>query len=306
VPQEEIRRAATEGRASDERWHVRKDGSRVYCSGVMSPLRTIGGFAKIARDLTAQQNAQDALKSAHAALESRVTERTAALAAEVAVRRQAEERANVLVRQLVTVQEDERRRIARDLHDQLGQQFTALRMQLEAHRRRCPDPGSDLADIAAEAEQIDAAIEFLAWQLRPTVLDDLGLVAALKTFVAEWSKHTGIPASFDVSSLGEARLPPESETHLYRIAQEALHNVAKHSQATSVSVLLGSRADAVFLVVEDDGKGFDPASDAAVAGLGLNGMRERARLCGGSVDIKTSRGKGTTVFATMPLIAASS
>jgi two-component system CheB/CheR fusion protein len=301
VPGEEMRRAAADGRAVDERWHVRKDRTRLYCSGVMTPLRETGLFAKIARDLTEQRNADEGRRRVHLDLESRVAERTAALQTEVTVRRQAEERASALVRQLVSVQEDERRRIARDIHDQLGQQFTAMRLNLDAHRARCAAV-DDFDKVMSTADQIDASIEFIAWQLRPAVLDDLGLPAALRQYVREWSSQTGIRASFNAETLAGGRLPAESETHLYRIAQEALNNILRHAGASSVDVVLGSRDGSVVLVVEDDGAGFDTAAVSGT-GLGISGMRERANLCGGTVEVESRPGGGTSVFATLPLTA---
>ena len=160
--------------------------------------------------------------------------------------------------------------------------------------------------MQALAERIDAEVDFLAWELRPTALDDLGLTAALTNFVKEWSSHYHIPADAHVTGFGSGslRLPPEVETCLYRIAQEALNNVYKHAQAARVSVVLERRDGDAVLVVEDDGVGFDGADVASWQGdrgIGLVGMRERAALLGGSVEFESAPGKGTTIFARVPV-----
>jgi two-component system CheB/CheR fusion protein len=312
--EQEMRTARANGRAADERWHVRRDGSRFYASGVLSPLGAApgSGFVKVMRDLTERRRADEELRRTRGELEQRVAERTDELRltvetmlSEVKERRAAEERARRLVGQLVTAQEDERRRISRDLHDQLGQQLTALRLGLEALRERCGADGElcrGVDELRARAARLDEEVDFLAWEMRPTSLDDLGLGAALDNYVAEWSKHCHVPAEFH-AGLGDARLPPQVETCLYRITQEALNNVFKHAQAARVSVILERRDGHAVLVVEDDGVGFDPAEAAGWRGgrgLGLVGMRERAAILNGSVEFESEFGKGTTIFARVP------
>ncbi|HEX6184974.1 MAG TPA: PAS domain S-box protein, partial [Pyrinomonadaceae bacterium] len=317
---EEMRTARETGRASDERWHLRRDGSRFYASGVLSPLGGApdAGFVKVLRDLTEQRRADAELRSTRDELERRVGERTDELRrtvetmlTEVKERRTAEEHARGLVGQLVTAQEDERRRISRDLHDQLGQQLTALRLKLAALRDECGQDAaarSRIKEVQALAERIDAEVDFLAWELRPTALDDLGLTAALANFVKEWSSHYHIPAEAHVTGFGSGalRLSPQAETCLYRITQEALNNVYKHAQAARVSVILERRGDDAVLVIEDDGVGFDASTAAGWEGgrgLGLVGMRERAALLSGSVEFESAPGKGTTIFARIPIDA---
>ncbi|HEX8502509.1 MAG TPA: PAS domain S-box protein, partial [Pyrinomonadaceae bacterium] len=321
APEEEMRTARAAGRALDERWHVRKDGSRFFASGVLSLLGDTpgSGFVKIMRDLTEQRRAQEELGRTRDELEQRVAERTDELRqtvetmlAEVNERRAAEERARALVGQLVTAQEDERRRISRDLHDQLGQQLTALRLKLSALRESCgadPSLHAQVEAVQGMAERLDSEVDFLAWELRPTALDDLGLAAALSNFVHEWSKHYQIPAEMHAPGFGSGtlRLPPQAETCLYRIAQEALNNVAKYAQAARVSVVLERRDGKAVLVIEDDGVGFDPraaVSGGGERGLGLVGMRERTALLGGSLEIESEPGKGTTIYARVPVTHA--
>ena len=132
--------------------------------------------------------------------------------------------------------EDERKRIARDLHDELGQQLTALRLKLEAARKICEDEEvcGKIDEIQLIARQIDADVDFLAWELRPAALDDLGLVASLENYVREWSHHAGVTAEFHGSKLKKMRLAPEVETNLYRITQEALNNTTKKHAKPSV------------------------------------------------------------------------
>jgi two-component system CheB/CheR fusion protein len=301
VPQRELEKARLDGRALDERWHLRKDGSRFYCSGVTTRIgdTAILGFAKIARDLTPQQQAEMDLQRVHSQLEERVTERTAALEAEVARRIGAQDDAVDLLRKLVTAQEDERARIARDLHDHLGQQLTALRLALERHRDSSLDRQADeeLARALALAKQVDGEVDFLAWELRPAMLDDLGLAAALPHFLDEWAAHYGVAANFQTSGALVRRLSAEVEITFYRVAQEALNNVSKHAHATRVDVVLEGHADAIVLVVEDDGVGFDSAAkDRSATGIGLIGMRERAALIGGTLEVESAPGKGTTVY----------
>jgi two-component system, chemotaxis family, CheB/CheR fusion protein len=307
VPAQELGRAAQTGRADDERWHVRKSGQRFYCSGVTTRLGEDSrrGFVKIARDLTEQRQHEEALEQARANLERRVETRTAELQAEVAQRSHAQQQVMRLLYKLVTAQEDERARVARDLHDQLGQQLTALRLALERHRESLPQPSSTdvhLDRALALARQVDDAVDYLAWELRPAALDDLGLVAALPRFLDEWAAYHGIPANFQMTGTLAARLSAEAEITFYRIAQEALNNVVKHAHATRVDVVLEAKSDSVLLIVEDDGVGFDSgAADSKPTGIGIVGMHERSGLIGGTLQIESTPGKGTTVYLRYPL-----
>jgi two-component system CheB/CheR fusion protein len=304
VPARELGQAAATGRADDERWHLRKSGERFYCSGVTTRLgkENFRGFAKIARDLTERRRNEMAVDEGRAHLEVRVQQRTAQLQAEVEQHQAARQQVTTLLRKIVTAQEDERTRIARDLHDQLGQQLTALRLTIERHRAVCGSGNvEDLDRALALARDIDSEIDFLAWELRPAALDDLGLVAALPRYVEQWSSHYGIAAHFQTT--GEVHgLSPEAEVAFYRVAQEAMNNVAKHAHASRVDVLLEARDGSIVLVVEDDGVGFD-AGDPAVdsRGIGLMGIRERAALIGGAAQVESTPGQGTTVFLRCPL-----
>ena len=213
-----------------------------------------------------------------------------------------------LLTRLVFAQEDERRRIARDMHDHFGEHLTTLGLRIGALKATCADNTDLMREIDALdviARGLDQDVDRLAWELRPTALDDLGLRAALTNYTQDWSARVGIPARLHTSGLDE-RLAPDVETTLYRIAQEALNNAAKYSRARHVEVLLERRADSVLLIVEDDGIGFDADGEARGHGFGLVGMQERAALVGGSLEIESSPGKGTTVLVRIAVPDAAS
>jgi signal transduction histidine kinase len=202
---------------------------------------------------------------------------------------------------VITTQEDERRRIARELHDSTSQNLTSLIVGLrmmEAQCANCPSPtkATDLRDVASKT--LDE-VHDLSMRLRPRVLDDLGLAAALERLAHEWQARYKIPVDV-VIQLNE-RLPGEIETALYRIVQETLTNIARHAQAKSASVLIEKRGDVVRAIVEDDGIGFDVNTNHGERHLGLLGMRERAELLGGALTIESTSGQGTSVFIEIPL-----
>jgi two-component system, chemotaxis family, CheB/CheR fusion protein len=300
VPAAELARANESGRISDNRFQVRRDGARFSCHGSTIGLGADLGFAKIARDLSVQQQAAETLSAVQANFESRVRERTDQLEAEVIARDAAHHRITDLLRKIVTAQEDERARIARDLHDQLGQQLTALRLGLQRYRDRLRAAGSvdeDVDRALAVAGSIEGDLDFLAWELRPAVLDDLGLAAALPHFVREWSEHYRIPAEYRSGGFAAGQLSRDAEVVFYRVAQEALNNVTKHGHASRVDVMLESRDRSVLLVVEDDGVGFDPGDkDVREQGIGIVGMQERASLIGATLQIESRPGEGTSIF----------
>ena len=217
-------------------------------------------------------------------------------------RRQAEaERARTeLLERLVFAQEDERRRIAREMHDQFGEQLTALTRNIAALKESCASDHSlteQAETLETIAQQLDRDVDHLVWELRPTALDDLGLRAALDNYIQDWSRRVKISAELHSSGLLDDRLPSDAETTLYRIAQEALTNVAKHSRARNVDVILERHGESVVLIVEDDGVGFDPGeTERSDRGFGLLGMQERAGLVGAVLQIESTPGSGTTVL----------
>ncbi len=300
VPRAELKTAYDRGRAADERFHVRKDGSKFYCSEATTRLGEALGFAKIARDLSSQQQALEALKVVEAEFDQRIRTRTDELEAEMHSREAAHSSVSGLLKRIVTAQEDERARIARDLHDQLGQQLTALRLTLEQHRERLSASGPVAPEIERAlklANEIDREVDFLAWEIRPAILDDLGLAAALPRFVREWSGHYGIAAEYRAHGFVSGQISRDAEVVFYRVAQEGLNNVAKHAHASRVDVMLESRDSSVVLVVEDDGIGFDQAdTQARERGIGLAGMRERAGAIDADLQIESAPGDGTSIF----------
>lgn len=233
--------------------------------------------------------------------------KTAQLETENMLRIMTEERVKALLERLVKVQEAERRRLALNLHDQLGQQLTALRLALERirHARLGDEWTRRFGHIEQIVSQLDHDVDSLAWELRPPALDDVGLDAALAEFVRQWSASNGIAARMHYTPRDDGtRLPADIESHLYRIVQEALNNVAKHAQARQVSVIFEHRATDLKVIVEDDGRGFDPDDQhVRQRGMGLAGIEERASAIGGAVEVESSPGKGTTLFVRIPLMS---
>lgn len=318
VPEQEKETARKEGCAEDERWHLRKNGSQFFASGVQTPLYDEHGkhtgYAKIARDLTERIEFQDELQDAKDNLEVKVTQRTKQLSEsneslrlEVKERTQSEKLRVALLRKIVKTQEDERKRIAREIHDHIGQQMTGLKLKLghllEQHKDNS-EVSKQIIELKSIINQIDSDVDFLAWELRPSVLDDLGLPAAMKKYVEDWSKQFNIPAEFHQIGLDGKHLLPEIEINLYRIGQEALNNTCKYAKASNASVLLERRDGTVRLIIEDDGIGFEPDKCEKLTeddrGMGLLGMKERAELVGGSIEIESSIGNGTTIYARVP------
>jgi two-component system sensor histidine kinase UhpB len=199
---------------------------------------------------------------------------------------------------VLRAQEEERRRLARDLHDEVNQALTAILLRLEALSQAAPpELGEELGELKRLVNQAMNELLQLARQLRPTALDDHGLVPAMASQVRRFAAQTGIKT--DLKSTGESsHLAPDEEIAVYRIAQEALANIARHADATAVEVDLRSRADGVELTVRDDGRGFE--TGRPTRGLGLGGMAERARLVGGELTIESRPGVGTELSLRVP------
>lgn len=196
---------------------------------------------------------------------------------------------------LLTAQEEERGRISRDLHDQIGQALTGLLLGLDAAIER-PDP-KELARLKELTSATLGDVRRIALDLRPSVLDELGLEAAVRRFARDLHERHGLAVQVAVHL---PRLPGQVETVLYRVVQEALTNVVRHADASSVSVVATTSPRQVQLVVEDDGVGFDPASLASADQVGLAGMEERLELLGGSLNVESAPGAGTTLYARIP------
>jgi signal transduction histidine kinase len=200
--------------------------------------------------------------------------------------------------QFLETQENVARRFSHELHDELGQALTAVKANLSALRGT-----ADQARLDDCLELVDRAIKDvreMSQLLRPTILDDFGLDAALRSLTENFSQRTGIEVKYH-SDIAGRRLRDEAETHLFRIAQEALTNVARHSQATSVSVALLSQNGRVVLEIRDNGRGFEVNGRKSPAGLGLAGMETRARGCGGTLHMETAPGKGLKLEVSCPI-----
>jgi signal transduction histidine kinase len=208
--------------------------------------------------------------------------------------------ARATVRRIVDGQEQERRRLSRELHDETGQALTSILLGLKGIEDaqgsdRFPKALAELRELAVATLQ---DVRRLAVELRPKALDDFGLVPALERLTATFSEQTGIAAHLE-SQLPEKRLPSEVETVLYRVVQEALTNVVKHARAHNVSVLLHARPGRVAVVIEDDGRGIS-GDDESGDGIGLVGMRERVALVGGRLELESSQDAGTTIVVEVP------
>ena len=297
-------------RILQERYYIRyedlplmtKDGRHIEVEFV-SNVYKVGDQMVIQcniRDVTDRKLAEAGLRTAHDQLDLRVRERTAQLAetnetllAEIAFREQVEAERRNLQGQLATAQEDERRRIARELHDQMGQHLTALGLGLKVVKNLTPDPSpahERLHKLQALTDLIGREVHYLALELRPTALDDLGLKVALTNYVEGCAERSGVDMDFHATGLDADRLPAPIETALYRVIQESLTNILKHARARRVSVVLQRAAGQVSAVVEDDGNGFNadssppgpgttpgPARDAGTIGTCRRDAHRRVR-----------------------------
>jgi signal transduction histidine kinase len=259
---------------------------------------------KMNRRLEADAQEKDhligALRESETFLEKRVQERTAEVRKAHAVRSQ-------LLKRLMSAQEDERRRIARDLHDEIGQGLTSVLVGLRTVEESptfaaAKDQARELRRLGG---QIHDDVRRLARGLRPSILDDLGLEEALRRYAEDYQQMHGISAVVHSSGSALARLPEEVETALYRIAQEALTNTAKHAAAGCVQIVVTRDPSFVQLTVADDGCGFEPetmpARPTPDGSFGLPGMRERAALLNGSLILESAPGQGTTITVRIPL-----
>lgn len=227
------------------------------------------------------------------------------LRVEMDERRRLEEQRAELMRQLVLAQEAERRRVARELHDGLGQHLTALHFSAAALATTAPgspDMHRCLDRLRALAQTLEHEVDRIAADLRPAALDDLGLDDALRRHVRLWEQETSVAADIHTRGLA-TRVPSVIETTVYRLVQEALTNVRKHARASRASVVVERRDGSLVAIVEDDGVGFERRPDAAMPGdgLGLSTMRERAALVGGQFQVESKRGGGTTVYFAVTL-----
>lgn len=263
----------------------RKDGGEFAIEIGLNPIRTRAGNLVVATvvDITAR-------KRSEAQLSAVLTEHDG------------------LRRRLMQAQEQERLRLARELHDQTGQDLTAATLALRVLEPSVGAAGQHgLQRLRGLLDQIGKTLQHVARELRPTSIDDLELGAALANYISEWSEQSGIEADFHCGGFGLDDLGQEVRTTLYRLIQESLSNIAKHAGADSVSVVIDRAETLLRLTIEDNGCGFDPETAGKLAreqsrgGLGIAGMRERVALIGGEIEIESSTGAGTTIFARIPL-----
>jgi len=232
--------------------------------------------------------------------------RLSGVSLDITERKLAEIGRDQLMSRIVQTQEEERRRILRDLHDNLGQHPTAVMLGLQSLEAQIALPDGQcaaqngaipqLANLRSLVDGLMKAAHRQAWELRPPELDDMGLEIALRHYTSDWSARTGVSVDFQAVGWEDGRADPAVETTLYRVVQEALTNVARHAAASQVSVVLERSGTGVSAIIEDNGSGFE--SDSEENGrLGILGMRERMTLIGGTLEIESAPETGTTVFA---------
>jgi signal transduction histidine kinase len=213
------------------------------------------------------------------------------------------DRLQALSRQLLDVRENERRHIARELHDEIGQLLTGLKLVLQMKMNIAADQADGLEEALNLVNQLLKRVRGLTLSLRATMLDDLGLLPALRWHFEQYTTQTGVRVAFKHVGLDEKRFAPEIETAAYRIVQESLTNVARYADVKEVTVRIWTDQDLLTLQIQDQGSGFDV--DAALdkpMSSGLSGMYERVRLLNGQMTIESTPGKGAMVTAELPLV----
>ncbi len=292
VPQRGLAQARETGHFEAEGWRVRQDGTRFWANVVITPVRGAGGavvgFAKVTRDLTERKSFEDELKLSQTQLRQ-----------EIAARQQVQQ-------QLEQAREAERARIAREVHDELGGALTGLKMGLRRIRhldQLPPAAPEQLDELAGEIDDTVQVVRRIAQELRPAVLDDFGLLAALEWQLSEFKKRAGLATEWH-TTLTEVTLPSEAAIGCFRIFQEALTNIARHAQASRVVVDIREDQGQLIISISDNGRGLPAEGPVAPGHLGLVGMRERAAHLAGVLEIGGPPGQGTTVTLRVPLAPA--
>ncbi len=290
VPEREFQTARQQGSAPDVRWHQHKNGTQVFIEGVVRARYDLDGeflgVLKIGRDATEQRLAEleqaEVEERRRLELEARVISATGEL--------------RTLSRRLLTVQEEERRFLARELHDEIGQILTGLALTLSAGA-----PASQLDEAQRIVGELTAKVRQLSMDLRPAALDAYGLLPAIRSHLQQYEKRTGIMIELRADGL-DRRFPAPVEITAYRVVQEALTNLARYARTSSGMVQLIVDDETLFVSVRDDGSGFDPAK--ITQGTGIGGMRERVQLLGGHFEVEAVPGQGTGITAELPLLPA--
>jgi signal transduction histidine kinase len=262
--------------------------------------------AAFATDLSSLKMAEDALRRANDDLENRVAERTTELETEISERRRAELSLREIHGRLLRTQDEERRHMARELHDHAGQTLAALSLTLSAIEvSAAKDPS--LATLASEGRQLSddlsREIRTLSYLLHPPLLDEVGLESALRWYVEGFSQRSKIQVELDLPA-GEARLPRDLELVIFRIVQESLTNVHRHSGSPSAKISIRRAVGSIVLEIRDVGKGISSERQVelttARAGVGVRGMEERVRQFGGTLEVRSNE-NGTIVAVTLPI-----
>jgi PAS domain S-box-containing protein len=302
-PRRHLEIAARDGRVEDEGWRIRKDGSRFWANVVISAIRDqngmLVGFGKVTRDFSERIRTNELLRR-------EIVERTEAQRK----LSDSEKSLRELSLRLLQTQEMERRRIGRDLHDSVGQYLVGLKMKLDALKstsvRSKEDENSQLVECAQLAEEAIKEVRTISYLLYPPMLEELGLKSAVPWYLEGFTKRSGIRTTFEVSR-DFNRLPDDVELALFRVLQECLTNVHRHSDSATAKIQLLTEDGTVILKIIDEGKGIHPENWDATApygmrafGVGLRGMRERLHQLGGSLELNSTAG-GTTVTAKIPV-----
>ena len=295
-PQRELEIATRDGRVEDEGWRVRKDGSKFWANVVITALKdasgNIIGFGKVTRDFTERMLAQRALEESQRRLQD------------------SEKSLRQLSLHLLRSQDEQRRRIGRDLHDSLGQYLSVLKMRLDSLARgKTTADAAELEECTDLTEKALKEVRTISYLLYPPMLEEMGLRSAILWYLDGFMKRSGIQTTFEVSPEFK-RLSPDAEIALFRVLQESLTNVHRHSESPTAKVRLSLDNGSVVLEIGDEGKGMEfqhfgesGEGGAATIGVGLRGMNERMRELGGRLDVSSSA-KGTTVTATIPVTEA--
>jgi PAS domain S-box-containing protein len=298
-PERELTLAQKEGRFADEGWRVKKDGTSFWASVIITPLRSedgsLTGFAKVTQDMTERRQMEERVQGLNRELRQRISDLDES-------RRVVELRTLELQKlsaQLLHIQDEERRRLARELHDEVGQQLAALKMML---------PKNNVNEQAiAMADSAITSVRSLSYLLHPPLLDETGLRSALHWYVDGLIERSGIQISLTITPTTFPRLSTDIETTIFRVVQESLTNIYRHAKSESARVEIDKKPEWVFVRIRDYGKGmhlnFDGKLNSAKLGVGISGMRERIRQFGGELFIGRAE-PGTIVEAKIPLFTS--